>query len=135
MKVAVASSDGTSISRHFGQSACFIVFDVEDGKVTRREVRDNTYTAHAQGNCQGHEHGDHHHSHSAIVDAFHDCEAILCLGMGWRAAQDMAANGIKPYVLEQECTPESAVTLFVEGRLPGGGSDFCRCHGQPDTTG
>lgn len=129
MKVAVASSDGTSVSRHFGQSACFIVFDVEEGKIKGREVRDNNYTAHAQGDCHGHEEADQHHSHSAVIEALHDCKAILCLGMGWRAAQDLAAHGIKPHVLPSECTPESAVSLFMEGRLVGTENQFCRCHG------
>jgi len=129
MKVAVASSDGTSISRHFGQSACFIVFDVAEGKIKGREVRDNNYTVRAQGDCHGHEEGDQHHSHSAVIEALRDCEAVICLGMGWRAAQDLAAHGIKPYILPAECAPESAVSLFMAGRLISGSDQFCRCHG------
>ena len=128
MKIAVASADGTSISRHFGQSACFIVFDVENGEVKRREVRDNIYTAHAQGDCDGREHHDHH-SHSAVVEALQDCEALLCLGMGWRAAEDLAAKGIKACILPQECAPEAAVLLYAKGGLQSGGERFCRCHG------
>jgi len=92
MKIAIASLDGTTISPHFGRSQCFIIFDVQDEKVTGKEVRQNTFTAHAQGNCQGEHEHDHQHSHSAIVEALRDCDAVLCYGMGWRAAQDLAAK-------------------------------------------
>ena len=53
MKIAVASIDGVSISRHFGRSRSFLVFDVEDGETVDQEMRANTFTAHAQGNCVG----------------------------------------------------------------------------------
>lgn len=88
MKIAVASADGVSISQHFGRSQCFIVFDVADGKVASREVRDNTYTAHAKGECKEDEHyRAQPHSHADIVAALRDCQAVLCGGMGWRAAE------------------------------------------------
>jgi predicted Fe-Mo cluster-binding NifX family protein len=47
--------------------------------------------------------------------------------MGWRAAEDLAANGIKACVLESESTPEGAVQQFLSGELKAAGS-FCRCH-------
>lgn len=128
MKVAVASEDGVAISRHFGRSACFIIFDLDGTEIKSREVRDNNFTAHAQGECSGEEeHHEHHHSHSAIVQALADCEAVICLGMGWRAAQDLESNGIKPYVLPVEMTPEEAVAALAGGRLQTG-AQFCRCH-------
>lgn len=128
MKIAVASSDGVSISRHFGRSGCFLVFEVQDGVIRGKEVRDNTYTAHAQGECQENESHEHDHSHADVLSALHDCEAVLCLGMGWRAAQDLEANGIRPYLLPNDCTPEAAVLLMITGKLQSGGG-FCRCHG------
>lgn len=129
MKVAVASEDGTSVSRHFGRSACFIVYEIEGSRITGKEVRQNTYTSHAQGNCHGEESAhEHHHSHSPIVSALHDCEAVLCYGMGWRAAEDLTANNIKPVVMAQEHTPDEAVALLVAGELLAVDSGFCRCH-------
>ena len=128
MKIAVASSDGKSVSQHFGRSRCFIVFEADEGKITGREVRDNRYTAHARGEC-GDGERDHSqaHSHADIVQALHDCKIILCGGMGWRAAEELKANGVEPLVMDPGSTPEQAVADFLAGRLKGGPS-FCCCH-------
>ena len=129
MKVAVASVDGVSISHHFGRSQCFIVFDVVGETVGDGTVRPNTYTAHAKGECDGEEgHHDQPHSHASIVDALKDCSAVLCYGMGWRAAEDLSKNGINPFVIEEEMTPQEAVQRFAAGSLKPA-SSFCRCHG------
>ena len=129
MKIAVASSDGNQISPHFGRSACFLVFDVEEGKVIGREVRANTFTAHARGECEGngqHDHGAH--SHASIVEALSDCNAVLCYGMGWRASEALTQGGVQPYFLSKRCTPEDAVALFVEGKLPLASTSSCPGH-------
>jgi predicted Fe-Mo cluster-binding NifX family protein len=128
MKIAVASSDGTHISPHFGRSSHFLVFDVENGKIVGRELRSNTFTAHARGECHGdgpHDHGAH--SHASIVEALRDCRAVLCYGMGWRAAEALSQEGIQPYVLGESSTPEGAVALFLEGKLQSAGQGFCQC--------
>jgi predicted Fe-Mo cluster-binding NifX family protein len=127
MKIAVASSDGTNISPHFGRSSCFLIFDVVDGKIVGKELRTNTFTAHARGECGGEQPHDHGaHSHASIVEALSDCNAVLCYGMGWRAAGALGREGIQPFVLEEECTPERAVTLFLEGKLAPARQGFCR---------
>ena len=129
MKIAVASTDGVSISPHFGRSKSFIVFDVANGQVAGREVRENSYTAHAQGQCEGHEGHDHGqpHSHAAVVQALSDCQVVLCYGMGRRAAEDLKQAGIQAFVLDTEASPEEAVQAFLDGKVKPGGA-FCRCH-------
>ena len=52
MKIAVASEDGVSISHHFGRSRCFLVFETQDKQIVGQSLRDNTFTAHARGECQ-----------------------------------------------------------------------------------
>jgi predicted Fe-Mo cluster-binding NifX family protein len=99
VKIAVASEDGVSISQHFGRSRCFLVYEVDDQKILGYSVRDNTFTAHARGECQeGVEH-NHQHGHAAIVEALKDCEAVLCYGMGWRAAEELKQNGIQAFLV------------------------------------
>ena len=129
MKIAVASTDGVSISPHFGRSRSFIVFEVAGDKVAGREVRQNSYTAHAQGQCKGHEGHDHDpsHSHADIVNALSDCQVVLCYGMGWRAAEDLKRAGIEAFVLDMEASPEEAVQAFLAGKVKPGGP-FCCCH-------
>ena len=77
MRIAVASTDGVSMSPHFGRSRCFVVFTAEDGKITGQEVRDNTYTAHAQGQSSG------PFESIEIGEATHDVDGRLVL-MGFR---------------------------------------------------
>jgi predicted Fe-Mo cluster-binding NifX family protein len=125
MKVAVASADGVSISQHFGRSQCFIVFDVDGERVGSSTVRANTFTGHARGQCDGGHDSGQPHSHAEIVSALDDCAAVLCYGMGWRAAEDLRNNGIQPLVVDREATPQEAVELFAAGKLkPAGG--FCQ---------
>jgi len=128
MRIAVASADGVSISQHFGRSACFIVFHVEDGKIIGSEVRDNTFTAFAKGECgNGKDHRDRPSGHAAIVNALQDCDIVLCQGMGWRAAEELKAHGIQPYLIESNAVPEEVVAAYLAGSLrPVEG--FCRCH-------
>ncbi len=131
MKIAVASTDGESISRHFGRSSCFIVFHTDEGNIVKKEIRENRYSPHALGKCNanGDEHGRHHdhthahdhnhhaHSHTGLINALNDCDTIICYGMGIRAVEDLRGAGINPYIIETELTPEEAVRVFLSGEL------------------
>jgi predicted Fe-Mo cluster-binding NifX family protein len=129
MKIAVAALDAATVSQHFGRSACFIVFDVKDGRITGKEVRDNTFTPHAKGECDGehdHQH-DQPHSHAGILNALRGCDVVLCRGMGWRAAEDLKAHGIKPFITALDATPDEIANAYVAGKLKAS-EDACRCH-------
>jgi hypothetical protein len=48
--------------------------------------------------------------------------------MGWRAAEELKANGVQPVTVGQtDMTAEQAAQAFVDGKLRKAGS-FCRCH-------
>ena len=123
MKLAVATDDGVSVSTHFGRSRYFLVLDMDGTAIKSREQRTNTHTAHAQGNCHGGGRHDHGHSHAAIVEALKDCSAVLCAGMGWRAASDLTAHGIQPFVVESGSSAEQAVSAYLAGKAAPG--PFC----------
>ena len=135
MRIAVITDDGQTISQHFGRAAHYLVATVEDGKITQREMRDKM--GHTQFAAEGHGHeGDGHaHGHGPEADSRHgrmaqaiaDCEAVLCGGMGWRAAEELKANGILPVVADPALSPEQAVRDFASGKL-NAGRGFCRCH-------
>jgi len=133
MKIGVASYNGEIISKHFGRSRYFVIFDIENGRVVKRELRENTFTAHARGECREngpHEDGGHrgNHDHDGIIRALHDCEAVLCYGMGWRAAEDLKTAGIKACILTEDCGMDKAVQAYIEGKLKPADELFCRCH-------
>jgi predicted Fe-Mo cluster-binding NifX family protein len=92
-------------------------------------VRSNTFTAHAGGECShGHDPEHSAHSHASVVEVLRDCTAVLCYGMGWRAAEALSQSGVQPYGLGERCTPEGSVALFLAGELSSAKTRFCRCH-------
>ena len=100
MKIAIPTNDGTSISEHFGRSKGFLVYEVANGKIEKREFRENGMThSHAQGDCAHGSHGAGGHSHAGILSALEDCQLVLCLGMGGRAADALEEVGINTMLL------------------------------------
>lgn len=126
MKIAVASNGDNSISPHFGRSAVWVVFDIEDGSVSGAEVRPNRQSHHATEACHGHNGGPH--SHAVLIAVLTDCEAVIAGGMGWRAAEDLKKHGIEPYITEHHRTPQEAAELFAAGTLAKFEQSFCRGH-------
>ncbi|MDT8067044.1 MAG: NifB/NifX family molybdenum-iron cluster-binding protein [Terriglobia bacterium] len=120
MKVAVATTDGTLLSQHFGRSMGFVIFDVEGKDFHRRELRANNHTPHAQGQC-GHHDGQHHgehqgtHHHNSIVELLSDCSFVLCGGMGAGAVSALRANGIQPVMVRGAHSVEDAMTAHLKG--------------------
>jgi len=93
MKIAVASDDQEKIAQHFGRTRGFLIFSVDEDKVTKRTYIENNFTGHVRG--QHHEHGhnqghghQHRHSHSSILEALQDCEVVISRGMGRRLLDD-----------------------------------------------
>lgn len=129
MKIAIASPDGSHVSAHFGRSSHFLVIDVENGKVVGKELRANPFAGHGGGGChgEGHNRGDAV-GHRSMVTTLHDCNAVLCYGMGAGAAEALNQSGSQPYLLGKRCTAEDAVVLFLEGKLAPLTQGHCHCH-------
>jgi predicted Fe-Mo cluster-binding NifX family protein len=129
MKIAVPLSEGGRISPHIGRSSQFLIFECKDSKIVGTELRANTFTPHARGECHDGEHGQGAHSCGSIVEALCDCSAVLCYGMGEGAAQALGQSGVQPYRLSRRCAPEEAVALFLEGKLEAQHGGGCGHHG------
>ena len=121
MKIAVATEDGKTISAHFGRSPYFALYNIEDGEITDKEMRRNTFTGHFRGG-QEHGHGGHgdshgdHEGHQTVAEALQDCKAVISHGMGRRAWEDLRASGIEMIVTD-ETEAESAVRMYLAGEL------------------
>jgi predicted Fe-Mo cluster-binding NifX family protein len=126
MKIAI-STDGSVVSAHFGRCPTFTIIEVEDGKLTSREVIDNP----------GH--------HPGFLPRFlHEkgVECIIAGGMGQRAEMLFAQQNIKTVVgvsgtidkvMEQveKGTLKGAESLCKPGSGKGYGLDKTECeHGE-----
>ncbi len=78
---------------HFGSAPCFAVYDSETKTIA---FSPNNETEHEHGKCMP-------------VDALRTlgAEAVLCRGMGLRAANHLLAAGIKPFLVEAETIAEA----------------------------
>ncbi len=95
----VSSSEGlnSKIFGHFGSAPYFAIYDSATSQVT---VVDNGLGKHEHGQCM---------PVNAIKDT--GAQAVLCWGMGQRAANLLAAAGITPFLVEAE-TVEQAIQKY-----------------------
>ena len=122
MRVAI-STDGDLVSAHFGRCPIFTIVDIENGKITRKEIVDNP----------GHEPG--------FIPQFLHQRGVNCIvagGMGARATGFFDEFGIQPIVgisgkidevIEklQKGTLEGSESLCKPGAGKGYGLDKTEC--------
>ena len=90
MKIAVITENGKTISQHFGRAPYYLVFTIEDGKITNREMRDKMGHQHFVNEAHTDDHGtdghgmdsSSHQKHGQMAEAIKDCQVLLCGGMG-----------------------------------------------------
>ncbi len=127
MKIAAVSEDGVTISQHFGRASQYVVVNVEDGKITGKEVRPKVghteFAAaghHEQQGCgcgvHGYEAGAAD-KHTAMSRNVLDASVVLAGGMGWGAYESLKAQNIEPVITDVRDI-EKAVKLYAEGKLP-----------------
>lgn len=100
MKIAI-STDGDSVSAHFGRCPSFTLVDIKDGKVTSKEVIDNP----------GH--------HPGFLPDFlgqKGANYIIAGGMGQRARMLFEEKKIIP-ILGVESLVDEAVARFLNDNL------------------
>lgn len=130
MKIAAITDNGLTISQHFGRAGFYLVVTIEQGQIVQRELRPKL--GHSQFSSEPHEPhtpdehsaegGGHgfgpaaHERHTRMAETIHDCEALLCRGMGAGAYQSMLAAGIRPLVTDLESIDE-AVQAYSRGDL------------------
>ena len=114
MKIGIASNDEVTIAQHFGRTKGFVIVEIEDGKVANRDFRQNTFSMHMQPGS--HTHGEHGHSHGAIMEALADCSVVLARGMGRRIYDDLRGAGIES-VITDESEVNRAIDSFIAGTL------------------
>jgi len=124
MKIAVITDDEKTISQHFGRAHLYMVFTIEDGKITKTETREKAGHQNFGGHEQeeSHEH-EHHgsddqsaHKHGQMTDTIADCEALISGGMGMGAYQHLLNLKIQPWITDIS-EIETAVQAYMTGNL------------------
>lgn len=108
MRVAI-STDGSSVSAHFGRCPHFTIVDIEDGKLTHRALVENP----------GHQPG--------AIPRFLAQRGVKCIvagGMGMRAMTFFDQEGIQT-IVGVSGEVEEIIVKLKEGTLVGGES-LCR---------
>jgi predicted Fe-Mo cluster-binding NifX family protein len=123
MKIAFITDDGKTISQHFGRAPYYLVLEIDQETVVNQEMRDKL--GHQQFTDQGHHHSSgegsgmdsaSHDKHNRMSQAIHDCDYLICGGMGMGAYQSMQAFGITPLVTQIQSI-EEALQAYLSGDL------------------
>ena len=128
MKIAVACMNEFTVSAHFGRAEKYMVYDIEEGKVSGRKLvpkAGHRHFSQQQGaGSHGHGHGQggsglgHHAAckHEQMIENIRDCDVLLVGGMGRGAYLDLQKWGIRPIVTDIT-EVEKAVQAVVDGTI------------------
>ncbi len=131
MKIAIPSNDSVNITGHFGRTKGFVICEIDNNKVIKKDYVENTFTGHAKGlHSEGehghheHEHGHHGHSHAGIFNAIGDCQTVIAGGMGRRLYDEFEQKNIKVFVT-RETNIDNALNLFLNNELDNNSEKCC----------
>ena len=97
MLFAVASNDGKEINQHFGHVDRFLIYQVEDGKVTLLEERP------VERYCRfDPDHPLRSHTLKDTAEALKGCRAVVCSMIGEAPKMELERLGVEPFVVEGE---------------------------------
>lgn len=118
MNVAVVTDDMETISPHFGRATHYLVYQIEDGLVKRKEVRDKTgHGSHMEERFHHHDSGPEMvATHSAMLAGIQDCEVVISRGMGRPMYASIQDAGMKVYVTRLRLA-EEAIRALIAGTL------------------
>lgn len=119
MKIAVATNNEKTIASHVGKCKAFLIYEINDNKITKIELRKNTFTNHWQqthgsGHHRHQEHGGH--GHGRLVEGIKDCTCLIFKSGGWRMIDNLLENGIKPVITDEQFA-DDAVNKYLAGKL------------------
>lgn len=125
-KIAVATNDQRRVTGHIGKCKAFAVYEINEGKIIGKEIRENFFTNHrrmdqdqlhhahiAGGQGEG---GRHRHSHTHLIEGLKDCNYLISRGGGWRVVEDLKKHNIHALFSDVELI-EDAVNMFTKGEL------------------
>jgi predicted Fe-Mo cluster-binding NifX family protein len=118
-KIAVATNDQRRVTGHIGKCKAFAVYEINDCKITGKEIRDNLFTNHGRMDQDQHHaiiSGEHGHSHTRLIEGLKDCKYLISRGGGWRVVEDLKKHNIHTLFSDVDLI-EDAVSMFTKGEL------------------
>jgi predicted Fe-Mo cluster-binding NifX family protein len=109
-RVAFATMNGRTITKHFGHVKSFVVIEISDLEEQRRFiVTVDESPTHERGKGRGHD-------HEAKLVPIEDCDTIVAGGMGAPMAARIAAAGFN-LILTSEKDIDETIARLIEGTL------------------
>lgn len=108
MKVAFATSDRLSVNQHFGASAGFAIYGIDETRTRLIELVEFPEPQAAAGAPDSAEKpaeptgGSSHNRLAEKVAALDGCAAVYCLAVGGAAVRQLLARGIQPMRLDDK---------------------------------
>ncbi len=115
VKIAFATDDGLTITRHFGRAPFYVVAALEGSQQPSLEQRSKAHHGAAQ-EPHLHEDGPDGHGHGNMFAPIADCQVLVVGGMGQPAYDGAVAQGLQ-VILTGEKTIQSALEAYLAGSL------------------
>ena len=107
IRIATPTNNRQSVAERSGRAKEFAIVEITNGQITNISYRKN----HHEHN-HDHSQGDNTHGHQDIVEALHDCAAIVGRKFGPHFAGDFHKVGIKLILSKQESIVAAVLESF-----------------------
>ncbi|GBE23299.1 MAG TPA: hypothetical protein ENH00_08495 [Actinobacteria bacterium] len=115
MRLAIASSNGVTIQRHFGRTKDYVVVTVDDGREVAREVRSVESPAQLV-EVGGHGPGQFESRMRIMTASVQDCDVLVAGGMGHPMVDAIERAGLD-VILTNERLVEDIISAYLAGTL------------------
>jgi predicted Fe-Mo cluster-binding NifX family protein len=119
MRIAVITDDSKTVSQNFRRALFYLVFTVENGKITLQELRLKANDSQEQGNA--HSNLRDTGSHLAVMDTnmmgtIIDCDVLLARGMDKAAYDGLKIRSIQPIITDIQYV-QAALDAYLTGDI------------------
>ncbi len=119
MRIAVITDDSKTVSQYFRRALFYLVFTVQNGKITLQELRLKANNSHEQGNA----HSDLRDTDSRLavmntnmMGTIIDCDVLLARGMDKAAYDGLKIRSIQPIITDIQYV-QAAVDAYLAGNI------------------
>ncbi len=131
MKIAIVTTDGETVSQHFGRSPYYKIYTIKDNDPVSVEMRQRG-TGHFAQDQTNHEHHDTHQvdnstgkhgygtdadrKHATMAQEIGDCNILIAGGMGQGAYESFRQSGLE-VILTNLQEINDVVNNYIQGTL------------------